>query len=291
MAKIGDAPAVYAERYGRAVKEAFDAEGSGICVYRTEEFKEIRVTFEKGASVKEVYKYVRQESVPESLVDAIRAENEGEYLFSGYDHVTVESSNGDTFDYLARPSGAQKTYSGTVKEKTVDDARWAVLFDHGTVVELPIGGPGYPEQVSLTSGQTYSVTLLEELADDINTVIGVVAKREHVDWFDAVDDAGLAGIHQLVRITQGSTVIFDRSVCSLHHEKMELRTVKIGYGMYGAKNWAESYCMSHFPHFRDFALGGCVVREPETTEIYICAKCVAECEEHARNHPEPNKDD
>lgn len=290
-AKIGDAPAVYAKRYGPAVREAFDAEGSGLSVYRTEEFREIRVTFKKGASEKEVYKYVSGESVPQRLVDAIQAENKDQHIFSGFDQVTVESLTDDSVDYLARPSGAEKTYSGIVKEKTVDDARWAVLFDHGAVVEVPVATAGYPQQVNLTSGQTYTVTMLEELADDINTVIGVVSKREHVDWFDAVDDAGLAGIHQLIRITQGSTVIFDRSICSMHHEPMELRTVKIAYGMLGAASWAESYCMGHFPHFRNFAAGGCVVQDAETTSIYICPKCVAECKEYAQQHPEKVKPD
>jgi len=127
--------------------------------------------------------------------------------------------------------------------------------------------------------------MLEEWADDINTVAGVVSKREHVDWFDAVDDAGLTGIQQLVRITEGGTVVFDRSVCGLHHVKMELRKVRVAYGMIGPKNWAESYCMGHFPHFKDLALGGCVEGDAESTSIYICPKCVAECDDYMRQHP------
>jgi hypothetical protein len=286
LAKIGDAPRTYEARFGHAIKEGFDGEKSGLSVYRTKEFQEIRVTFVKGASTKEVYKYDSEKSVPRTLIEAIRAENEGQNVFDGYNQITVESLNSDTIDYLARPDGGEKTYTGVVKEKTVDSQRWVVLSDHGTVIELPIAIPGYPQQITLAAGRTYSVTMLEELADDVSTIVGVVSKREHADWFDAVDDAGLTGIQQLVRVTEGATVVFDRSVCSRHHEKMELRTVKIGYGMYGPKSWAESYCMGNLPHFRDFALGGCVVQEPETTKIYVCAKCVAECEDYARQHPE-----
>lgn len=291
FAKIGDAPPAYASRFGHALKEGFDGAGSGLSVYRTREFQEIRITFVKGASTKEVYKYENSESVPPSALEAIRAENEGQHVSDGYNQLKVESLDTDTdqFDYLARPGGAEKTYSGVVKEKNVDDQRWAILSDHGTVIELPIAAPGVPQEINLTAGRTYSVTMLEAFADDIGTSLGVVSKREHADWFDAVDDAGLLGIQQLVRITEGGTVVFDRSVCSLHHEKMELRTVEIGYGMYGAKDRAESYCMSHFPHFRDFALGGCVEGEAKTTSIYICAKCVAECKEYAGQHPEEAK--
>lgn len=289
LAKIGDAPTAYEACFGHAIKEGFDGARPGLSVYRTKEFQEIRVTFVKGASTKEVYKYDSEKSVPQTLIEAIRAENEGQNVFDGYNQITVESLNSDTSDYLARPGGGEKTYSGVVNEKTVDDSRWVVLSDHGTVIELPIATPGYPQQIILTAGRTYSVTMLEELTDDINTIIGVVSKREHADWFDAVDDAGLTGIQQLVRITEGDTVVFDRSVCSLHHEKMELRTVEIGYGMYAPKSWAESYCMSHFPHFRDFALGGCVGRDAESTSIYVCPKCVAECNDYARQHPEKDK--
>jgi hypothetical protein len=289
LAKIGDAPTAYEERFGHAIKEGFDGAKSGLSVYRTKEFLEIRVTFVKGASTKEVYKYDSEKSVPQTLIEAIRAENEDQHVFDGYNQITVGSLNSDPFDYLARPGGGEKTYSGVVKEKTVDNQQWVVLSDHGTVIELSIATPGYPQQITLTTGRTYSVTMLEELADDINTVTGVVSKREHADWFDAVDDAGLIGIQQLVRITEGGEVVFDRSVCSLHHEKMELRTVKIGYGMYAPGSWAESYCMSHFPHFRDFALGGCVVGDAESTSIYVCPKCVAECNDYARQHPDKDK--
>jgi hypothetical protein len=293
LAKIGDAPTAYEARLGHAIKRAFDNAESGLSVYRTKEFQEIRVTFVKGVSTKEVYKYENPESVPQTALEAVRAENPLEHVYDVYGTTTVESSTPDAAlleDYFERkPSGRETTYSGVAKEKNVDDQRWVVLSDHGTVIELPIATPGYPQQINLTAGRTYSVTMLEEWADDINTILGVVSKREHADWLDAVDDAGLTGIEQLVRITEGGTVVFDRSVCSLHHEKMELRTVRIGYGMYASGSWAESYCMSHFPHFRDFALGGCVGREPETTSIYICPKCVAECNDYAREHPEQSK--
>lgn len=287
-ARIGETPAQLEARFGSPLKEGFDGARSGLSVYRTKEFQEIRVTFVKGASTKEVYKYDGEKSVPQTLIEAIRAENQGQNVFDGYNQITVESLNSDTFDYLARPGGGEKTYSGVVNEKTVDNQRWVVLSDHGTVIELPIATPAYPQQITLRAGRTYSVTMLEELAYDINTIVGVVSKREHADWFDAVDDAGLTGIQQLVRITEGGTVVFDRSVCSLHHVKMELLEVPVEGGFHPPKSDAESFCMQHYPYYRSFASGGCMDLAA-STRIYVCPKCVAECNDYARQHPDKDK--
>jgi len=290
-AKIGDTPAEYEARYGRSIKQAFDSEGSGLSVYKTKEFKEIRVTFVKGSSKKEVHKYAGDSPVPQSLIEAIRAENPGQDVYDGFGEVRVRSSEIDLSETkeLERPSGRETTYSGTVKIRSDGDTRYGVLTDNGNVVEIPLYGPPYPQEFALTPGRTYSVTLLEQWSEDTSTSIGVVSKREHADWFDAVDDAGLNGIQQLVRISEGDNVVFDRSVCGLHHVKMELRSVEIRYGMYGAGSKAESYCMGHFPHFRDFALGGCIEGDAKSTSIYICPKCVAECNEYTRQHPETDK--
>ncbi len=290
-AKIGDTPAAYDARYGHSIKKAFDSDGSGLSVYKTEKFKEIRVTFVKGTSRKEVYKYAGDSPIPQPLVDTIHAENSGQDVFDGSNEISVRPSKTDLSEHneLERPSGRETTYTGAVKERNDGEARYAVLTDHGTVVELAMMPPRYPQEFNLTPGRRYSVTLLEQWADDTNTRVGVVSKREHVDWFDCVDDAGLNGIQQLVRITEGDKVVFDRSICGLHHVKMEIRSVEIGYGMYAPQSKAEIYCMEHFPHFRDFALGGCVVGDAKFSSIYICPKCVAECNEYTRQHATEEK--
>ncbi|HEV8618349.1 MAG TPA: hypothetical protein VGQ70_02545, partial [Candidatus Udaeobacter sp.] len=113
--------------------------------------------------------------------------------------------------------------------------------------------------------------------------------REHVDWNDAVDEAH-SSFQQLVRISVDNNTVFDRSVCSLHHVKMERRKAEIAYGML-AYSKAESFCIDHYPNFQDYAAGGCVMSDdsPKSTAIYVCPKCVAECNEYKRQHPEENK--
>lgn len=290
-AKIGDKLADYEARYGRSVKQSFDSSGSGISVYRTDKFKEIRVTFSKGLSRREVFKTTDDRPIPRSVVDAIRAENAGQKLDALSQEIDVwaPETASSTLVEFEKPSGRETTYTGSVKIRNDNDGRYAVLIDHGKVVELPLTPPGYPDEFSLMPGRTYLVTLLQEWAVDTNTRSGVVSKREHVDWNDCVDDVGSNGIEQLVRITEGGQVIFDRSICGIHHVKMELRNVEIDYGMYAAGSEAESYCMQHFPHFRDFALGGCVVGDQKFTTIYICPRCVAECNEYTRQHPKKDK--
>jgi hypothetical protein len=115
----------------------------------------------------------------------------------------------------------------------------------------------------------------------------VVSKREHVDWADLNEDAA-AEHQQLVRVSEGDKVLLDRSVCSLHHVKMEKRKVEIIYGLWAPPSEADLYCVNHFPHCADYALGGCAVTDdsPKSAVIYICPKCVAECNEYKRQHPE-----
>ena len=131
------------------------------------------------------------------------------------------------------------------------------------------------------------MTVLDENSEDLETQLAIVARREHVDWNDAVDEAH-SSFQQLVRISTDKNVVFDRSICSVHHITMERQNVPIAYGMLTSSK-AESYCADHFPNFRDFARGGCMVGDTKFTSIYICPKCVAECNEYTRQHPEQDK--
>ena len=293
QARLGETPEQLEQRYGAPIKQAFSTERDGVCVYYSKEFKEIRVHFANGESEQEDYIYLGDPpSSDPALVESIRAENPNQRIEDRRDRVRVYSERvfQREVDHLgSQPNGREQTYSGVVKIRSDEHAKWAVLTDRGTVVELPMQIQGYPSEFTLTSGCTYSVTLLQQWAEDINTAIGVVSKREHVDWSDCVDDAGVNGIEQLVRITEGEKVIFDRSVCGLHQVKMELRNVEMVYGMYAPQSKGEAYCMKHFPHFRDFALGGCLVGDTKLMSIYICPKCVAECDGYKRQHGEETR--
>jgi len=285
-ARIGETPSQLEERFGAPIKEALGEDSSGLRVYHSAEFTEIRVLFIEGTSEKEKYIYAGEPPIPPALIDTIRKENPGQEVIDVTSWVTVSSERGlATEDRLPKRDQLEHTYSGQAKMKKDGDWHRAILHDQDTVIEIPIFPLGYPREFELTDGASYSVTVLDQDSEDINGVIAVISRREHADWHDSVDDAGVGGIQQLLRITSGDKVIFDRSVCGLHHVKMELRNVRVAYGMYGPKNWAESYCIGHFPHFRDFALGGCVVGDAESTSIYVCPKCIAECDDHTRTHP------
>jgi hypothetical protein len=285
--KIGDTPAEFEKRYGVPIKQAIDERGTGIRIYRSEKFKQIRVNFLNGISQREDYKYLGDPPKADAaIVESIRAENPGKHVFDRSDSLRVYSEEAlAAEDRLSQPDGLEHTYSGTVKIKREGDSGWAVLRDHDNVIEIPVLTPTYPREFELTEGANYSVTVLDKFSIDINQKLVVVSKREHVDWEDCIDDAGLGGIQQLVRIKQGDKTVFDRSVCGLHQVKMELRSVEIAYGLYAPQSQAEIYCMQHFPHFRDFALGGCQVGDEKFTSVYICPKCVAECNEYTRLHP------
>lgn len=292
QARIGETPEQLAQRYSEPIKQAFNNDGDGLCIYHSKKFKEIRVHFAKGLSEREDYMYLGD--TPSSdpiIVGAIRTENPNQHIEDRWEGVRVYSQAAfqrEVERLPSQPSGREHTYSGVAKIRSDGQSQWVVLKDHDTVVELPTLGPHRPTQYILESGHRYSVTVLEKWSVDVNRLVGVVSKREHVDWTDCVDDAGVSAIQQLIRITDGDNVVFDHSICSSHHVKMELRNVEIAYGMLSYSK-AESYCTGHYPNFRDFAAGGCVEGDEKFAPIYICAKCVAECNEYKRQHPEEDK--
>src|SRR4051812_13533290 len=88
-AKIGETAAQVQQRYGTPIKEALDANGSGMRLYRNDTFKEIRIAFEKGISRKEVFKCEQQAS--EGLIAMMRDENPGQNVFAVGDSMTVDA--------------------------------------------------------------------------------------------------------------------------------------------------------------------------------------------------------
>ncbi len=286
QARIGETPEELNERYGAPIRESIDSQGYGLGVYRSSESNEIRVTFVKGRSQLEQYKVAGNGSVPDSIVEALKQENPGESVLALSWGVEVGTPEPESELKFVRHSQEEHTYSGTGHYKDDNQTRWFVLRDGDTVIEILLGrfAPGLAD---LKADTKYDVTVLDENSEDLQTQIAIIARREHVDWDDAADEAH-SSFQQLVRVSAAGKIVFDRSICSLHHIKMEKRNVEVAYGML-AYSKAESYCIAHYPTFRDYAVGGCIVGDTKFTQIYICPKCVADCNEYKRQHPEEKK--
>jgi hypothetical protein len=140
-----------------------------------------------------------------------------------------------------------------------------------------LSAEGYPERGGVTSGKTYSVTLRDEDNLDTNSAVAFASDREHKSFNELIEDSKT---YVLVRIQDGSEVVFDRSVCEIYHVRMTERMAGVAYGMGAPSNQTEATCARFFPHYRDFILGGCVVSDssPKKGLVYVCPKCVEQCE-------------
>jgi hypothetical protein len=285
-ARIGETPEQLEQRYGAPTKKSIDVQGYGLGVYRSTEFNESRVTFVKGRSQLEQYKTSGNGSVSDSAVERLKRENPDESVLTLSWGVEVGTPEPESELKFVRHSQEEHTYSGTGRYKDDGQARWFVLRDGNATVEIPLWKSD-PALLNLKRDTSYDVTVLDEEFEDLQVQIAIVGHREHVDWDDAVNEAH-SSFQQLVRISTAGMIVFDRSVCRLHHVKMERRNVNVAYGMLEYSK-AESYCIAHYPNFRDYAVGGCNVGDTKSTPIYICPKCVLECNEYKRQRPEEKK--
>lgn len=304
-ATIGDGPADYAARYGPPLKESLDHDGYGVRIYHSPEFEEVRVIFAKGRGRVEQFKIAEGKVVNDAIVGQIRNQNPGQVVDSGSKYVTVGKDEPGRDLKFSERSGKKRNYLGTVGFREQDKER--ILVFHGVavpllgewllpqnptgqevVIEIPLH-PAETEFNALEPGKKVTVTLLDVLSEDIGTRLAVVGRREHIDRDDAFDDAH-SSFQQLLRISTGGQVLRDWSICSRHHIKMERRTVEIAYGLLGHSR-AQSYCFDHFPNCREYAAGGCMTTNdsPQSTAMYICPKCVAECNQYKRDHPDENE--
>ena len=300
-ARIGETPSQLQERYGSPIKQAFGDGGEGMCIYHADGLQEIRVHFSNRQSDQEDYVigYAALDlSDPNfDLVKRVQLENPNDHVEDWYSRVRVSSEarlRRPSKTEGGNPSDSERSYSGVAK---ISDYGFpvlgpdiAVLNDNGIVIEML----SKLKDFEVKPGHRYTVTVLGNSPGEVGGAPPVlISKREHVDWADLKEDAAeLGGMQQLVRVTEGDKVLLDRSSCSLHHITMEKRQVEIRYGMPPPPPAAEAYCIEHFPNHRDYAVGGCVVSDdsPKSAVIYICQKCVAECNEYKRRHPEQVKD-
>lgn len=280
-ARIGDAPVDFKKRYGDPIAESFDTEGRGIRIYRSADFKEIRVTFAANKSQVERYTVADASGDKEALFDKVRAENGDEYSYvTTQDQLEIGQRDSALELKFVRGDGAQRTYSGRLEIKKKAEQDWAVLHDGASTVEILLASLG-PEAARLKPARSCTVTVLNRIPDDLWTPMAWVGRREHIDHDDMMEDAH-AHLQTLVSMEIDGKGIYDRSFCSVHQVVMELRTVEVAFGML-AFPADERYCQEQFPHYRDFAVGGCVMTPEEENKaipMYICPACVTACNEY-----------
>jgi hypothetical protein len=158
------------------------------------------------------------------------------------------------------------TLTGTITLQ--DDPDMSAIFRSANLV---IVIPWYPKQIRPVSGRSYNLTFRDQEPIDSNEVVAYLSDREHKD-FDALLRDSVRQL--LIRIEDGNKIIFDRSVCEVHHLKMVEKMVNVDYGLY-----ATSSCATSFPHHRFVILGGCLSSDssPKKGPLYICPACVVGC--------------
>jgi hypothetical protein len=118
--------------------------------------------------------------------------------------------------------------------------------------------------VKLKAGQTYVFTLEETCSSSWDVSAG--------------PDPGHFVIksHELVRIAQNSTTLYDREICEIHHCKMVRKEFTIQYGM-GMVIDPKEELQSLFPHYAERLFGGCDAgpNAPKTGKAFVCEDCKA----------------
>jgi len=181
-----------------------------------------------------------------------------------------------------------QTLQGVVTLKKDDNLTRLIVRSGDLVIAIPWSAEGYPEKGRPTSGGTSTLTLRDEDHVDTNALVAFVSDREHKSLEDAIYDSKT---YLVQRLKQNDDVLFDRSVCEVHHVAMSQKMAEVDYGMWAPETSADAYCFKNFPHHLDFILGGCVSSydSPKAALHYVCPKCVAECEQFKREHPESRK--
>lgn len=178
------------------------------------------------------------------------------------------------------PSGRikmKRTFTGVGSLKSWAREQVFVVQGENEVLEIPWSVYG-ASRGQVRWGQTYTVKIVTIAPPGLDEPIAFLSDREHESRGAAVIDSIFC---QLLQVQTGDSVVFDHSVCELHHEKMRESPAEIAYGLLGPESEADAECDRRFPHHRNFAAGGCVETNdsPKTTQIYICPKCVAEYNE------------
>ena len=182
-------------------------------------------------------------------------------------------------------SGGEKRFQGVLEfidEK--DESRVAVIRDGTNVLEIPWARRGYClVRANTEPGHALAITLRREDPVDLDAPIVFVSDRVHKSHSDRVIDSEF---FSLVRIQQGSEILYDESVCEVHKTPMQRQRVTVGYGLYVAPTKADAICDQKYPHHSDWIRGGCLVGDVTSAFHYVCRECVAATASYKREHPE-----
>lgn len=140
FARIGDTPAQLKEKFGEPTASSFDQQHYGIALYRAPGFREIRVTFAAGRSQEEVY-FLEDEDAPrEPIVTVLEKENPGHKARDGKSlGIRIGEREPEGELKFVTHSGEQKSFTGMLEVKQLQDRRWASLDAGEAVVEVQFG--------------------------------------------------------------------------------------------------------------------------------------------------------
>lgn len=180
-------------------------------------------------------------------------------------------------------TGREKTFTGIAEFKEEDETSVLIFRDSGSVIAVPWSSKFLRPRAPVIAGRKYHLTLREDESSDLDVPIAFVSDRLHDSHGARVADSNF---YRLVRITDGSTTVFDENFCEVHHVRMKLVAANVEYGMIGVDSRAEGICEVDFPHHRNWIRGGCIVGDVKKAERYVCSECVAATEKYKREHPD-----
>ncbi|MFZ1218160.1 MAG: hypothetical protein WAO00_02650 [Chthoniobacterales bacterium] len=185
---------------------------------------------------------------------------------------THEYAERDWDDPIGR-TGKEETFEGVATLKQDDKTTSGTIHSGGRVVYIPWSDEWRDRGLRglFTSGKTYRITLRDEWVLDDDEPWAFVSDRDHKDYHDTVNDSKC---YVLMRVEKDGAVIFDRSVCEVHHVKMSEIKAKVGTS---APLPGEAECERKFPHYRDFLKIMCIADGTEQASLYVCPECVAAC--------------
>lgn len=131
------------------------------------------------------------------------------------------------------------------------DILWAIESQGRTIAFFPI---------ELTPGKEYMFTIQQERPSIQDSVVEDSFKLPHLVRVEPVYKS------------LGVPPLFDRSVCEVHHRKMQRKIVPVRYGMLGYLYTPEEL-KTLFPHHQEFVAGGCLGGERKTDKIFVCPDC------------------
>jgi hypothetical protein len=187
-----------------------------------------------------------------------------------YTHASVERD--DEIFLNSRRTLKEETFQGVATMRREGKTTRLVVATGDRIIFIPWSDEWWNPDPSgrVTSGKTYSITLRDEDSLDENVSRAFLSDRDHKDYYEAVNDSKS---YLLVRVQDGDDIVFDRSVCEVHHIKMSETMADVQYGMQIGSPYDRN-----FPHHRKVVEAGCLVEDTKKAPLYICPKCVEGCE-------------